>query len=55
VREESILSEARQRAAEVTSAASKATATELSVARSQIEARAEDLSRAITSRILPQA
>jgi F-type H+-transporting ATPase subunit b len=55
VREESILSEARQRASEITSAASKATATELSVARSQMEARAEELSRAIASRILPQA
>lgn len=55
VREEAILSEARQRAAEIANAASKATAAELSAARSQMEARAEDLSRAITSRILPQA
>lgn len=55
VREEAILTDARQRASEIASAASKATAAELSAARSQMEARAEDLSRAITSRILPQA
>lgn len=55
VREESILSDARHRAAEITGAASKATATELIAARSQMDARAEELSRAIASRILPQA
>lgn len=55
VREEAILLDARRRAAEVTGTASKATATELSVARSQLEARADELARAITSRILPQA